>query len=105
MDTPIYDNLPRDEYDPSLDEVDVTDGGLDDVEYGDEITTAGLIARSRKAIVAGAVGFAGALAPLVLSATADGVFNLQGEGIPALIISLGVGASALLVTWAVPNAK
>lgn len=64
----------------------------------------GFIARSRKAIIAGAASLAGALAVAVPTVFGDGVLT-SDEIITTLIIATGVGLSVALATWATPNAK
>ncbi|QDP44856.1 membrane protein [Microbacterium phage Araxxi] len=67
-------------------------------------TRAGLIKRSRKAIVAGVVAVAGSFGPAFLAISGDGV--ITGEEIAfTTVAALGFGVAALCATWATPNAN
>lgn len=85
-DTPIHDNIANP---PATVEDDPT-------------TKAGLIARTRKASVAGSIAFAGALGPAIIVATASG--HVNGAGFAAIIVTAaGLGVGTWFATWATPN--
>jgi hypothetical protein len=76
-------------------------------EYQDLLEDAeknGWIIRSRKALAAGAISFAGALAIGIPTVFADGVVTFE-EIIPLTVASLGIGLAAGFGTWATPNAE
>lgn len=74
-----------------------------ELREAEEAKEPGYLARTRKATMAGACALATALSGAVLVVTQDGTLTTE-EMLGSLVISLGVGASVWLATWATPNA-
>lgn len=74
-----------------------------ELREAEEANEPGWLARTRKASMAGACALATSLSAGVLLVTQDGALATE-ELVGTLIVSLGVGASTWLATWAIPNA-
>lgn len=64
----------------------------------------GIIARTRKAWLAGLAALASSAGPLIIATTEDGTVS-GGDLLAILVTSVGLGVGTFLLTWAVPNAK